>query len=285
MKKIFGVLAASALVLSACSSNSGSTDATTSAADAASDSAAASGEVVTLTVGASPVPHTQILQYIDENLAADAGIDLEIVEYSDYVLPNTNLDAGELDANYFQHVPYFDAAVAENGYDFQHGDGIHIEPYGVYSEKVTSVADIPEGGTVSIVNDPSNQSRALWLLEDEGLITVDPAAENPTVYDITDNPKNIKFQEIEAPNLPRTLSDVDASVINGNFALEGGLTPSKDAIALEAGTDNPYANVLAWKTDSPKADAIVKLDELLHSPEVATYIEENWSDGTVIPAF
>lgn len=276
MRRTFIALAAAAaLTLTACSSD----------AETAEETTAAEGETVTLTVGASPVPHADILAFIDENLAEEAGIDLEIVEYSDYVLPNRNLDSGELDANFFQHVPYFDVQVEENGFEFEHGEGIHIEPYAVYSDSLESLDELEDGAKVSLVNDPSNQARALWLLEDNGLITVDSSVENPTIYDITDNPKNLEFVEVEAPNLPRTLDQVAISIINGNFALEGGLVPSEDAIAIESGEDNPYANILAWRTDSDKADAIQTLEELLHSQEVADFITDTYPNGEVVPAF
>lgn len=276
MRRTFIALAAAAaLTLTACSSD----------AETAEETTAAEGETVTLTVGASPVPHADILAFIDKNLAAEAGIDLEIVEYSDYVLPNRNLDSGELDANFFQHVPYFDVQVEENGFEFEHGEGIHIEPYAVYSDSLESLDELEDGAKVSLVNDPSNQARALWLLEDNGLITVDSSVENPTIYDITDNPKNLEFVEVEAPNLPRTLDQVAISIINGNFALEGGLVPSEDAIAIESGEDNPYANILAWRTDSDKADAIQTLEELLHSQEVADFITDTYPNGEVVPAF
>lgn len=287
---VIALTSSALLALTACGSDSAEetttdADTTTESSDTtSSDDASADGEVVTLTVGASPVPHGDILRFVDENLAADAGLDIEIVEYSDYVLPNKNLAEGNLDANYFQHVPYFNAEVEANGYDFQHGEGIHIEPYAAYSEKISSLDELPEGGTISIVNDPANQARALWLLEDEGVLTL-ADVESPTIFDIEDNPKNIEFVEVEAPNLVRTLADVDAAIINGNFALEGGLVPSEDGIAIESGEDNPYGNVLAWRTDTDKADAISKLDELLHSDEVANFIEETYPNGEVIPAF
>jgi len=282
MRRITLITAALALTLTACGSDD-SADPTSDGEN--TNETGSNGEVVTLTVGASVVPHADILNFIDENLAADAGIDLEVVEYTDYILPNQGLDSGELDANFFQHVPYFDAQVEENGYDFSHGEGIHIEPFGVYSEKIESLDDLEDGATISIVNDPSNQARALWLLEAEGVLDVADDVEAPTIFDIADNPKNIEFLEMDAANLPRTLADVDASIINGNFALEGGLKPSEDAIALESGEDNPYGNVLAWKNGSEKEDAIKKLDELLHSPEVADFITDSYPDGEVIPAF
>ncbi|MBM9433790.1 MetQ/NlpA family ABC transporter substrate-binding protein [Flaviflexus equikiangi] len=275
-RSLLALATTAALTLAACSSDEEAAEETTTEG---------SGEIVTLTVGASPVPHADILAFIDENLAEEAGIDLEIVEYSDYVLPNRNLDSGELDANFFQHVPYFNVQVEENGYDFEHGEGVHIEPYAVYSDTLTSLDELEDGAKVSIVNDPSNQARALWLLEDNGIITLDESVENPTIFDVVDNPKNIEFVELEAPNLPRTLDQVSISIINGNFALEGGLVPSEDAIAIESGEGNPYANVLAWKAGSDKADAIQILDGLLRTQEVADFITETYPDGEVIPAF
>lgn len=275
-RSLLALATTAALTLAACSSDEEAAEETTTEG---------SGEIVTLTVGASPVPHADILAFIDENLAEEAGIDLEIVEYSDYVLPNRNLDSGELDANFFQHVPYFNVQVEENGYDFEHGEGVHIEPYAVYSDTLTSLDELEDGAKVSIVNDPSNQARALWLLEDNGIISLDESVENPTIFDVVDNPKNIEFVELEAPNLPRTLDQVSISIINGNFALEGGLVPSEDAIAIESGEGNPYANVLAWKAGSDKADAIQILDGLLRTQDVADFITETYPDGEVIPAF
>lgn len=275
-RSLLALATTAALTLAACSSDEEAAEETTTEG---------SGEIVTLTVGASPVPHADILAFVDENLAEAAGIDLEIVEYSDYVLPNRNLDSGELDANFFQHVPYFNVQVEENGYDFEHGEGVHIEPYAVYSDTLTSLDELEDGAKVSIVNDPSNQARALWLLEDNGIITLDESVENPTIFDVVDNPKNIEFVELEAPNLPRTLDQVSISIINGNFALEGGLVPSEDAIAIESGEGNPYANVLAWKAGSDKADAIQILDGLLRTQDVADFITETYPDGEVIPAF
>lgn len=293
-RSLIALAATAALTLAACSSDDDAAETTpdetapgdtTSDETATDEAVAGDDEIITVTVGASPVPHSDILAFIDENLAEAAGIDIEVVEYSDYVLPNRNLDSGSLDANFFQHVPYFDIQVEENGYDFEHGEGIHFEPYAVYSDSLTSLDEIEDGAKVSLVNDPSNQARALWLLEENGLITVDDSVENPTIYDITDNPKNLEFLELEAPNLPRTLDQVAISIINGNFALEGGLVPSEDSIAIESGENNPYGNVLAWKANSDKLEAITILDELLHSQEVADFITESYPDGEVVPAF
>lgn len=274
--KIAAATAAAALALAGCAAG----DTT----EAATDATTAEGGVVTLKVGASPVPHADILNFVNDNLAEDAGLKLEIVEYTDYVQPNVALSEGELDANFFQHVPYFDAEVAEKGYNFEHGEGVQIEPYGIYSKQLTDLKDIPEGGKVLVNNDPSNQARALKLLEQEGIIGLG-GAENPTIYEIADNPKNLQFTEAEAAVIPVQLPDVDIAVINGNYALEHGLNPAKDALALESGKDNPYANVLAWNKDAEKADAIAKLEELLHDPRVADFIREQYPDGEIVPAF
>lgn len=274
--KIAAATAAAALALAGCAAGD-TTEATT-------DATTAEGGVVRLKVGASPVPHADILNFVNDNLAEDAGLKLEIVEYTDYVQPNVALSEGELDANFFQHVPYFDAEVAEKGYNFEHGEGVQIEPYGIYSKQLTDLKDIPEGGKVLVNNDPSNQARALKLLEQEGIIGLG-GAENPTIYEIADNPKNLQFTEAEAAVIPVQLPDVDIAVINGNYALEHGLNPAKDALALESGKDNPYANILAWNKDAEKADAIAKLEELLHDPQVADFIREQYPDGEIIPAF
>lgn len=271
------VTAAAALALTAC--GGGSEDPTTSSGGSTS------GDVVTLKVGASPVPHAQILQYIDEELAAEAGIDLEIVEFTDYVQPNEALASGEINANYFQHVPYFDAQVAEKGYEFEHSVGIHIEPYGVYSETLGSLDELADGATISVTNDPSNQARALQLLEQAGVITLAADVEDPTIYDIAENPKNLQFTELNPEQLAPTLPDVDAAVINGNFALDAGLVPTEDAIYLESGEDNPYANIVAWRTEDADNEAIAALVELLTSDDVKTYIEETWPNGELVPAF
>lgn len=272
-KSLIAIAAASLLALGACSS------------DAKDDKTTEAGtEVVKLVVGASPVPHADILKFVDDNLAAAAGIDLEIKEYTDYVQPNVALDAGELDANFFQHVPYFDDQVATKGYKFSHGEGVHIEPFGIYSKKVTDLKDIAEGGVIVVTNDASNQARGLKLLEDAGLITLTDA-EVPSLFDVKDNPKNLQIKESDAAAIAIQLPDVDAAVINGNFALEAGLIPSKDALQLESGEDNPYGNVLAWETDGKNVDAVKKLDELLHSKEVADFITEKYPNGEVIPAF
>lgn len=283
----FAALAAlSSIALAGCSSNNSSEDPTTAAPDAAATESA-DGALTKIVVGASPVPHAQILEFVKENLAADAGLEIEIKDYQDYVQPNVALQDKAIDANFFQHIPYFDTEVADKGYTFDRGEGVHIEPYGIYSDTITSLDDLPDGAVVGVVNDPSNQGRALKLLAANDLITLDDSVENPTIFDIKDNPKNLTFKEAEAPVVPSLLPSVDIAIINGNYALESGLTPSKDAIYLESGVDNPYSNILAWNSeaDADTIAAVKKLDELLHSDEVRQYIEETWADGAVQPAF
>lgn len=266
--------AALALGLSACSSNADKADST--------NGADASG-VVTLKVGASPSPHAKILKYVDENLAAEAGIDLDIVEYTDYIQPNEALKSGDLDANFFQTVPYLEQQAEENGYEFTAGKGIHLEPLAVYSEKLKSLDQLPEGATIGIIDDVTNQSRALALLAEQGLVTLPTDGSDANVHTVT-KVKKFEFKEVQGPQLVRSLADVDVAVINGNFAQEGGLSP-KDAIVVESPENNPAVNILAWANNTKKLDAVKKLEDLLHSDQVKQYIEQTWDDGSVIPAF
>ena len=225
IKAFTSLLAAATLALSACG---------------ASDSAA-------VVVGASPVPHAQILKYVKENLAKKAGIEIEIKEYQDYNVPNSALKDGDIDANFFQHLPYLKEASSSKGYKFNHGTGVHIEPYGIYSKKIKDLKKLPKNAQVAITDDPSNQARALELLAKNGIITL-PKDKKATIYNVEKNPKNITFKPAGAPSIPKILPDVDIAIINGNYALENGLKPSKDAIYLESGEGNPYANILAWNS-------------------------------------
>jgi len=238
-----------------------------------------------LRVGASPVPHAEILRYVADELAPEADLDLEIVEFTDYIQPNVALQDGSLDANYFQTVPYLEQQKADAGYDFTALDPVHVEPLGLYSQDVASVAELPDGATLAIPNDPTNAARALRLLEAEGLLTLgDTGSSAPTSLDVEDNPKNLDIVEVEAAQLPRSLQDVDAAVINGNYAIEAGLSPADDAIALEDGEDNPNANLVVVRAGDEDDPRIQELEQLLHSDEVRRFIEENY-DGAVIPAF
>lgn len=272
----FGFLAGvavAAIALSGCSTSSNDTQ----SASAGSDG------VVTLKVGASPSPHAKILEYIQDNLAADNGLNLDIVQYTDYVQPNEALNSGELDANYYQTVPYLESESASRGYQFTSGEGIHLEPLGIYSNSLTDLAALPEGGKVGVISDPSNQARALQLLADQGLVEL-PASGEASVANVK-KLKNFDLVEVEGPQLVRSLPDVDLAVINGNFAQEGGLVPSKDALVLESPENNPAVNILVWKDGTDKAAAVKQLEELLHSDQVREYIESEWTDGSVIPAF
>ncbi|WP_297908765.1 MetQ/NlpA family ABC transporter substrate-binding protein [uncultured Actinomyces sp.] len=268
--------AVASLGLAACG-GSGSTSSDASGSGSSSD-------VVTLTVGATPSPHAKILTYINDNLAAAEGIKLDIVEYTDYIQPNTALNDGDLDANFYQTVPYLENAEKQFGFDFEAGEGIHLEPLGVFSNKHKSLDELPDGGTIGIINDTANQSRALELLATQGLVSIPEGGGDVNINTIT-KLKNFNFREVEGPQLVRSLDDFDYAVINGNFAQEGGKTISGDALVVESPVDNPAVNVLVWKDDSKKADAIAKLEKLLHSDEVKQYIEKTWSDGSVIPAF
>lgn len=268
-----GLAAVATLGLAACGGGSTS-----------SDASASSSDVVTLTVGATPSPHAKILTYINDNLAADAGIKLNIVEYTDYIQPNTALNDGDLDANFYQTVPYLENAEKQFGYDFKADEGIHLEPLGVFSNKHESLDELPDGGTIGIINDTANQSRALELLATQGLVSLPEGGGDVNINTVT-KLKNFDFREVEGPQLVRSLDDFDYAVINGNFAQEGGKTISDDALVVESPVNNPAVNVLVWKADSKKAEAIAKLEKLLHSDEVKQYIEETWSDGSVIPAF
>ena len=239
-RSLAALAAASVLALSACGNSDSGSDA----------SAAPSATGVTkVVVGATPVPQAEILKFVKDNLAADAGIDLEIKEYTDYVLPNEDLQAGDIDANYFQHIPYYDDAVASKGYTFDHGKGIHIEPYGIYSNKIKDLKDLPSGANVVIPNDATNGGRALLLLAKAGLIKLkDSNNILSTVKDITENTKDLKIRELEAATIPRVLTQVDLALINTNYALEAKLDPAKDALVIE-GSDSPYVNILVARPD------------------------------------
>ena len=271
-RKLFVVLSLSLIIVisvAACTTTQSTPEATT----------------LTVKVGASPVPHAEILAYIRDNLAAAAGLEIEIVEFTDYVQPNLALDDGQLDANFFQHLPYLEDFNAERGTDLVSVAEIHIEPLGIYSKTITNLSEVPDEAVVTIPNDATNGGRALNLLAANGLIKLkDDVGFTATVADIVENPKNLKITELEAAQLVRALDDAVLAVINGNYALEGGLVPSQDALALESGENNPYVNILAVKRGNENNEAILKLVELLTSPEVKAFIEEKYS-GSVLPAF
>ncbi|MFD5471947.1 MetQ/NlpA family ABC transporter substrate-binding protein [Streptomyces sp. NPDC127105] len=270
------VLAAGALTLGLTACGSGS-DSGSSKADANA----------TLTVAATPTPQGEILAYVKDHLAKKAGLKLELKEFTDYVTPNTAVQQGQVDANYFQHKPYLDDFNKKNGTDIVPvpGGTVHLEPLGVYSQSVKKLDDLKKGATVALPNDTTNEARALKLLEAGGVIELKAGAGyDATPKDIASNPKNLQFKELEAAQLPRSLGDVDAAVINGNYALEAKLSPAKNAIAAESAKGNPYANFLAVKKGNENDPRVKKLAQLLTSPEVKKFIEDKY-DGAVIPAF
>ena len=238
-----------------------------------------------LRVGASPVPHAEILRFIDENLAEDAGLDLDVVEFTDYVQPNVALDDGSLDANFFQTVPYLEEQEASAGYDFTALEPVHVEPLGIYSESLTDLSQLEQGATVAIPNDPTNAARALRLLEANDLVVLaDTGDAAPTSLDVESSPLDLEISEVEAAQVPRSLADVDIAVINGNYAIDADLTPAEDALVLEEAEGNPNANLLVVRAGDEGDERIQTLEELLHSDEVRQFIEETY-DGAVIPAF
>ncbi len=240
-------------------------------------------ENITIKVGATPVPHTEILEVVKDDLA-QKGFNLEIVEFTDYVTPNLALSDGEIDANFFQHIPYLEEFSKERGLDLVSAGGVHVEPMGLYSQKVKDVAELQDGAVIAIPNDPSNGARALILLEAKGFIKLDKAAGlKATEYDIIENSKNFKFKALEAAQLPRVLTDVDAAVINGNYAIESGLNPVKDALLIE-GAESPYVNIIAVKTGDESSEKRKALMEALQSEKVKKFIEDKYQGG-VVPIF
>ena len=237
----------------------------------------------TISVGATPVPHAELLNLVKDDLAAQ-GYKLKVVEFTDYVQPNSAVLAGDLDANFFQHVPYLETN-AEWAAKMTPAFGVHIEPFGLYSVKHKRISDLPDGATIAIANDPSNEGRALLLLQNYGLITLKAGVGlTATIRDITSNPKNFRFQELEAAQLPRSLSDVDAATINGNYALEAGFNPVTDSLIIE-GPESPYVNIVVTLKGKEQTPAIEALKKALLSAKVKDYINKTWSDGSVVPVF
>ena len=247
------------------------------------EAAQSSDKKVVLKVGATPVPHAEILNEIKPLLAKD-GIDLQIIEFTDYVKPNLSLNDKEIDANFFQHEPYLKKFAADRKLDLVNLVAVHIEPMGVSSKKLKDIKSVPDGAKVAIPNDPTNGGRALNILAKAGLIKLkDGVGISATVGDIVENPKNLKITEAEAAMLPRTLDDVDLAVINSNFAMEAKLNPTKDALFIEP-KDSPYANIVAVRKGDENRKEIQALKKALTSPEVKKFIEEKYK-GAVIPAF
>jgi len=271
--------------LAACGSTgagSGSGSAASGSAGSASASGSAPAETVTLKVAASATPHAEILNAVKDVLAQQ-GIDLQVTEYGDYVVPNTAVEEGSEDANYFQHVPYLDNFNAENGTHLVNAGGVHIEPMGIYAGKTTALADLADGAVVAIPNDATNEGRALLLLEAQGLIKLkDSANLTATPNDIAENPKNLTFKELEAAMIPNTVEEVDLSVINSNYAMEAGFNPVEDALAIED-ANSPYVNIIAVKEGNENNPAIRALVEALQSETARDFITTTYG-GAVIPA-
>jgi D-methionine transport system substrate-binding protein len=243
------------------------------------------GETKEITVGASNIPHAEILEKA-QPLLEEKGFELNIETYQDYVLPNKDLESGEIDANYFQHIPYLESQIAEQGYDFKNAGGIHIEPIGVYSKKYDSLEELPEGATILMSNSVADHGRILTLLEAKGLITLKEGVEKTaaTLEDIAENPKNLQFDyEYEAALLPQLYEseEGDAVLINSNYAIDSGLNPLEDSIAIED-KDSPYVNVIAVNSGDEDNEAIKALVEVLHSEEIQDFILEEWG-GAVVP--
>ena len=232
-------------------------------------------------IGATPVPHVEILEAVKPLLKAK-GYDLEIVEFTDYVTPNIAVNEGELDANFFQHLPYLEEFNKNKNTDLVKTVNVHLEPMGVYSKKIKSLSELKDGDTIAVPNDPTNESRALDILVKEGLLKF-KEVDFKTVVDITENPKNLKIKELDAPQLPRVLDEVDAAIINTNYALSADLNPLKDAIIIES-KDSPYANIVVVKKGNENKDSIKALNEAINSEEIRTFIKEKYQ-GSIVEAF
>ena len=292
MKKILALTLSAILclgLLAGCGTDSGTaaTDPAESSAEPSADSTG-SGELETITVGASITPHAEILDAVRGELEA-LGYDLEIVEYTDYILPNVSLSDGSLDANYFQHGPYLETYNAENGTDLVNAASIHYEPMGIYPGSKTSLDELAEGDTIAIPNDGSNETRALLLLQDNGYITLADgidASSNATVLDIVDNPLNLNILEMAAENISNSLPDVAFGIINGNYALQAGLT-GNDALAsedAESDAAQTYANIVACRAGDEDSEKIQALITALTSETCREFIESTYS-GAVVPIF
>jgi len=272
MKKFVAgiLLSASAITLVACGGG---------------DEKSSGGDNKELTVGASNVPHAEILEQA-KPLLEEQGIELVIETYQDYILPNKDLDSGDLDANYFQHIPYFESQKADNGYDFANAGGIHIEPIGVYSKKYKSLEELPEGATILISNSIPDHGRILSMLEAEGLITLAEGIDKTAaeVKDIVENPKNLQFEaEYEAALLVQMYENEegDAVLINSNYAIDAGINPLEDSIAIE-NSESPYVNIIAVQAEDENNEEIKALVDALKSKEIQEFILEEWG-GSVVP--
>ena len=290
MKKLVSLLCTAALtagLLAGCSGGTSSTPAPEgSAAPETTPAETSSLEGTTLKVGATPAPHAEILEVV-KDILAEQGITLDIVEYNDYIQPNLAVEDGSLDANYFQHITYMNDFNEQYGTHLVSAAEVHYEPMALYAGKVTSLDELPDGALIGVPNDATNEARALLVLQQEGLITLDEnAGITATINDIVDNPKNLEFSEMEAAQLPLRLADLDMAVINGNYAIDAGLSMA-DALAIESADGDAataYVNVLAVKEGRESDPAIQALAEALCSQEVKDFIDENYA-GAVVAVF
>lgn len=280
MKKGLALLLATVFCVAAVTGCQSSTTETKSAAETKAE-----GETVKLTVAASPTPHAEILAAA-KDLLAEKGIELEVTEFTDYVQPNLVVDAGDIDANYFQHFPYLDNFNDEQGTNLVSAGAIHYEPLGIYPGKSNDLTNIPEGAEIAVPNDATNEARALMLLEANGIITLkEGAGLNATKNDIAENPYNVEIIEMEAAQVSRAAADADFVVLNGNYALQAGFSVENDALAKEEADSEAaqtYANIIAVREGDEKKEAIQTLIEVLKSDEIKSYIESTY-EGAVLP--
>jgi D-methionine transport system substrate-binding protein len=277
MKKIFGIATTLLLTAALAACGTGSTG--------SSDSSAAEEESTKLVIGASVTPHAEILEQA-KPLLAEEGIDLEIKTFDDYVLPNKALENGDIDANYFQHIPYLNKQIADNGYDFVNAGAIHIEPMGLYSKRISDISELEDGATVLTSTSESDWGRILTILQDADLITLKDGVdtETATFDDIAENPKNLEFKHDVDPSLLATAyqnDEADLIAINANFAFGIDLNPVDDSVLLEA-DNSPYVNVIAVRSGDEDSDKIKKLIEVLHSDEIKDFVEEQWQGSVKI---
>lgn len=292
IKKISSVVTSGILALSLAACGSSSSAAATAAAstEAAAAASTAAAEPQTLSVIATANPHEVILNAAAPILLEKYNIKLDIIETEDYYTPNRAVNDGDADANFFQHVPFFDNEVAENGYDLVNVAGIEIEPFGFYSKKYSSLDELPDGAHIITSNSVADHGRILSILAKAGLITLADGVDELTATkeDIVDNPHNYDFSiEVNPEQLTNTLDDAQADLvaINGNYAIAAGLKPSEDALLLEqADSTNPYVNILVTRTELKDDPRIKALAEVLTSDDIKKFITDTWADGSVIPA-
>ena len=277
MKKILTLILALTMAVGLCACGGGE--------EAPAEDTAA--ETVTLKVAASPTPHAENLAQVVDVLA-EQGVELVVTEYGDYVVPNTAVEEGAEDANFFQHAPYLESFNAENGTHLVSVAPIHYEPMGIYPGMTASLEELPDGATIAVPNAVTNEARALQLLAAQGLIEIDPAAGlNATPNDITSTPKNLQFKEMEAAMLPQIVGEVDLAIINSNFALQGGLHPAADSLASEDAASEAaqtFANIIVVKEGSEENAAVLALIEALQSDAVREFIETTYN-GSVVAMF